>query len=180
MFWHWNNILMINWIVINRTVLTFKLCTSDKLNFLKMGQIELIFVIMLNWIFLNRTAYMHKNGFGIKYSTMVYMVKKQTKPNLLPKNQTPAPQATLLENLFFLWMSEWRACTGLQNSSGNSSWSQQFYYQWSPNHAIFFWASEDRANYNYYHRTVTFIFHSFLSSPARSKYLHIFSLLLFF
>ena len=57
---------MLNWIVWNRTVFTFKLCTYAKLNCLKIGQIDLNSILMLNWIVGNRTVYMYKNGFGIK------------------------------------------------------------------------------------------------------------------
>ena len=41
---------MLNWIVWNRTVFTFK----QKKN------------TLLNWLVWNRTIYMYKNGFGIK------------------------------------------------------------------------------------------------------------------
>ena len=48
-----NCVLMLNWIVWDRTVFDFEtLCT-------------------LNWIAWNRTDYLYKNGFGIKYPTKV-------------------------------------------------------------------------------------------------------------
>ena len=57
---------MLNWIVWNRTALTFKLCTYAKVNSLKMGQIEVYCILMLNWIVWNRTVNMYKNGFDIR------------------------------------------------------------------------------------------------------------------
>ena len=39
---------------------------------------------MLNYIVWNRTVYMYKNGFGIKYRTMVDMPNKQKNGYLIP------------------------------------------------------------------------------------------------
>ena len=45
-------VLMLKWIVWNKTVFTFN-CKPKT-------------VLMLNWIVWNRTVYMYKNGFGVK------------------------------------------------------------------------------------------------------------------
>ena len=43
-----NSVLMLNWIIWNNTILTFKLCT---------------YIRLIGW---NKTVDMYKNGFGIK------------------------------------------------------------------------------------------------------------------
>ena len=37
LFWHWNCVLVLNWIARNRTVLTLELCTYAELNYLKLN-----------------------------------------------------------------------------------------------------------------------------------------------
>ena len=68
---------MLNRVVWNRSVLTFK-CVETKKTLLMLNWIvwvELFLhltvykqktVLMLNWIVWNRTVYMYKNGFGIR------------------------------------------------------------------------------------------------------------------
>ena len=57
---------MLNWIVWNRTVLTFN-CVLTKKNY-----------TYTNWILWNRTVYMYKNRFGI--NNLQWMVCHKTKP----------------------------------------------------------------------------------------------------
>ena len=49
---------------------------------LSMALIKLNSVLMQKWIVWNRTVYMYKNGFGIKYPTMVDISSNQTKLSL--------------------------------------------------------------------------------------------------
>ena len=52
--WHWNCILMLNWIVwINWIVWNRNVFDNQT-------------VLMQNWIVWNRTVYLYKSGFGIK------------------------------------------------------------------------------------------------------------------
>ena len=71
---HLNCMLMLNWIIWNRTVSTLKLYLHlNELLHLTAWIVwnrnvfdHLNCVIMLNWIVLKRTDYLHKNGFGVK------------------------------------------------------------------------------------------------------------------
>ena len=58
---------MINWIVWNKTVLTFKLYNYAEIElFWHLIVCKSKTVLMLKWIVWDRTIYMFKNGFGIK------------------------------------------------------------------------------------------------------------------
>ena len=61
LYLHFNCVLMLNWIVWNRTIFDNET------------------VLTLNWLVWNRTNYFNKNGFGLKYPTNVDMLS--TKPN---------------------------------------------------------------------------------------------------
>ena len=62
-----NCVLMLNWIVWNRTVFKLKLCTYVKIIMSwHLTVCKQKTVLMLNWIVWNRTIYMYKKGLGIK------------------------------------------------------------------------------------------------------------------
>ena len=61
-----NSVLMLNWIVWNRTVFDLNCLLMLNWIVLKMVQRELNCVLMLNWVVWNRTVCMYKNAFGIK------------------------------------------------------------------------------------------------------------------
>ena len=97
---------MLNWFVWNRTVF-----------------LDLNCALMLNWIVWNRTIYMYRNGFGIKWPTMVDMPENQTKPNqndiwpsrLGLQNASTAsllrgksPQTSFLD-MYSIWTVWWRS-----------------------------------------------------------------------
>ena len=64
---------MLNWIVWNGTILTFKL------NSFKMGQIEINRVLILNWFVWNRTGYMYK--IDLTLNNLQWLTCYETKPN---------------------------------------------------------------------------------------------------
>ena len=62
---------MLNWIFLNSSVLTFKMCTDAKLYCLKKNCFwHLNWVLTLNWIVWNRTVYMYKRLDG-NYTRML-------------------------------------------------------------------------------------------------------------
>ena len=73
-----NCVFMLNWVALNRIVLTFKLHIYVKL-FWNRTVFDTETVLMLNWIFWNRTVYMFKNGFGIH--NLQWLMCHKTKSN---------------------------------------------------------------------------------------------------
>ena len=79
-FWHWNCVLILSWIVWNRTFWHLILYKQKT-------------ILILNWIVWNRTVYMYKNGFGI--NDLQWLMCHKTKPNqICPLNKTQTGNTT--------------------------------------------------------------------------------------
>ena len=89
-----NGILMTNWFVWNRIVLTVKSVWWNKtiimLNWIVwLGTVfHIQTVLMLNWNVWSRSVFVYENELGIKWPTMIDMLQKETKPNQNKQNQT--------------------------------------------------------------------------------------------